>query len=1194
MTDETRTRTAPPATAKPETTAPGGATVDHAPAAEQGTVVRAPGSAPTVPDPCPAPTVGIEIRGYEVISELGRGAMGVVYQARHTRLNRLVALKMALGGRAEAKDLIRFLAEAEAVAAVKHPNVVQVYDYGDSAGHAYMALELCPGGSLAQKLRDGTRLTPRDAADLMGRIASGVAAAHEQGIVHRDLKPGNVLLTEEGEPKVADFGLAKRGTSELTATQAVMGTPSYMSPEQAGGKTKFVGPQADVWALGAMLYECLTGERPFPGETTDEVLSGVLTCDPPRVRSLAAGTPRDLDLICRTCLEKNPADRYPSARELADDLGRFVRGEAISVCPVGLLVRGARWTRRNPVVAGLLTAVVAVTFGLIGALYLRSVEAEKRADTEQREKESAEAAKLQSDIAKANAERATLETVRRQEAEKLAAMSAAQAAQADEMVALLDDMFRSSDPLVVFFGEAAPLFGATGAADGQAVTLGPFLRNAAARARASLTAPAVAPVRAKLLASIGNGMKNLGLLAEAEDALTEALALRRANLPDSHPDVWKSELDLGRCKGERGDVMGGIERFRAVRASVERAGGPADLVLTARLYEGISLSAVGLPEATAVLNDVVAGRDKLNGPNHKDTLIAKVAQVTNLIERGEWGEAVKRFAEFRRAVAEYPDPRFRGVFEPILDMQAKMAVANIPAGTGSLFAPNLRDTVKAIKADVARLEKQLTEDHVYVCILRFELAKLMARAGDDREADETYARVLADVKKAVGLSHPKALTLVETYGNRLAATKRADEGRALYRDAEAATRARFGPDSPWLVRVLVQRAQYEAKHGAPVAAAACATEAAAMIARGAFVPTAAALEDLRDAAEALGKVDATRAHALKLLALSVAPVEKVHGEASVPMVVLLSDQGKLLHRAGDRAAALAALERAEALVPRVPQLGPVGRNAVMYWRGKLELDRGRFADAERYFRPALLLTRAHADVRPVAREENAINLAIALAGQGRYADALPLMAEYQASRKRLKLSDADAAAGEMLYATIAAAAGARAEHEKLVRSMLARYNLTGAHGDVVARVGWAAALAPPAGWDAAAHAKRMATAVAPWPTFTWGYQGLALVRLRAGDFAGYEAALKQAARPDDPLTLVIRGLANATGGNPVAARAYLRRADEATDAVRPSAKRPFAYGDTYWYERVQYAALRDELLAQLAPPTAPSPRPLVK
>jgi tRNA A-37 threonylcarbamoyl transferase component Bud32 len=505
MTDETRTRTAPPAASSPDTTAPGSATVAHSPAAEQGTVVRAPGSSPTVPDPRALMAAGLEIRGYDILSELGRGTMGVVYQARHTRLNRLVALKMALGGRAEAKDLIRFLAEAEAVAAVKHPNVVQVYDYGDSDGHAFMALEFCPGGSLAQKLRDGTQLSPRDAADLMGRIAAGVAAAHEQGIVHRDLKPGNVLLTEEGEPKVADFGLAKRGTSELTATQAVMGTPSYMSPEQAGGKTKFVGPQADVWALGAMLYECLTGERPFPGETMDEVLAKVLTSDPRPVGSLAAGTPRDLDLICRTCLEKNPADRYPSARELADDLGRFVRGEAISVCPVGAVVRAARWTRRNPVVAGLLAAVVAVTFGLIAALYLRSVEAEKRADTEHEAKESAEAAKLQADIAKASAERAAQETVRRQEAEKVAAKSAAQAAQADELVALLDDMFRSSDPLVVFFGEAAPLFGATGAADGQAATLGPFLRNAAARARASLADPAVALVRAKLLPASATG-----------------------------------------------------------------------------------------------------------------------------------------------------------------------------------------------------------------------------------------------------------------------------------------------------------------------------------------------------------------------------------------------------------------------------------------------------------------------------------------------------------------------------------------------------------------------------------------------------------------------------------------------------------------------------------------------------------------
>ena len=195
--------------------------------------------------------------GYQIVREIACGAMGVVYEARQLQLNRVVAFKKVL--HADPSGLLRFLAEA--IAAVRHPNVVQVYESGQHDGQPYLAMEFCPGGTLAAKLKDGGRLAPQAAVELMAQVAAGVAAAHAEGVVHRDLKPGNVLFDVAGVPKVADFGLAKRGTgADLTHTQAVMGTPAYMSPEQARGETKFVGPTADVWALGVMLYECLTGK----------------------------------------------------------------------------------------------------------------------------------------------------------------------------------------------------------------------------------------------------------------------------------------------------------------------------------------------------------------------------------------------------------------------------------------------------------------------------------------------------------------------------------------------------------------------------------------------------------------------------------------------------------------------------------------------------------------------------------------------------------------------------------------------------------------------------------------------------------------------------------------------------------------------------------------------------------------------
>jgi serine/threonine protein kinase len=258
----------------------------------------------------------IEPPGFAILRELGSGGMGVVYEARQTRLQRPVALKV-LRGRGSPQDVSRFLAEAEAIAAIKHPNVVQVFEFGQHAGGPFMVLELLTGGTLSERLRTGGRLAPGAAAELVAKLAGAVQAAHDLGIVHRDLKPGNVLFDQAGTPKVTDFGLAKKsGGSDLTRTQAWMGTPAYMAPEQARGEARFVGPAADVWALGAILYECLTGKRAFAADETWAVLRKVTDEAPPAPRAYVADLPGDLELIALKCLEKSPADRYPSAAAL--------------------------------------------------------------------------------------------------------------------------------------------------------------------------------------------------------------------------------------------------------------------------------------------------------------------------------------------------------------------------------------------------------------------------------------------------------------------------------------------------------------------------------------------------------------------------------------------------------------------------------------------------------------------------------------------------------------------------------------------------------------------------------------------------------------------------------------------------------------------------------------------------------------
>jgi hypothetical protein len=278
------------------------------------------------------------VPGYEIESELGRGGMGVVYRAKQVSLNRIVALKMVPGGEfADPQELARFLGEAEVVAAVRHPHVVQVYDFGQHVGRPYFAMEHLGGGSLVSLVRASGRLTPARAAELIEKIARGVQAAHDLGIVHRDLKPANVLLSDDGEPKVTDFGLAKRGgRTDLTRTGAVMGTPNYMSPEQAAGKTKFVGPAADIYALGVILYECLTGRTPFNADDTVKLLMKVVEDEPPPIREFAPNAPRDLEAICLKCLRKEPQDRYASAGKLAEDLQRFRNGEPVEARSTGV------------------------------------------------------------------------------------------------------------------------------------------------------------------------------------------------------------------------------------------------------------------------------------------------------------------------------------------------------------------------------------------------------------------------------------------------------------------------------------------------------------------------------------------------------------------------------------------------------------------------------------------------------------------------------------------------------------------------------------------------------------------------------------------------------------------------------------------------------------------------------------------
>ncbi|MGH7172763.1 MAG: WD40 repeat domain-containing serine/threonine protein kinase, partial [Gemmataceae bacterium] len=360
---------------------------------------RTPSERPTIPATLPdkrdsdAPLLAQHIPDYEVLGELGRGGMGVVYKARQIKLDRIVALKMILAGaQADSQQMERFLAEASAVARLQHAYIVQIHEISDYNGCPFFSLEFVDGGTLGEKL-NGAPQPPRLAAHLIRLLALAMHSAHQKGIIHRDLKPGNILLATAtdpasssdnfhseiqaayrlyGIPKITDFGLAKHlDVQSQTRTGAILGTPSYMAPEQAEGRAHAIGPATDVYGLGAILYEMLTGRPPFESDSSLTTIRQLLGQDPVPPSQLHLKVPRDLETICLKCLEKEPARRYSSAEELAEDLYRFLCNQPIEARPAGWWGRSLKWVRRHPTrtTVGVVVLFAIFTLLMMGLIY---------------------------------------------------------------------------------------------------------------------------------------------------------------------------------------------------------------------------------------------------------------------------------------------------------------------------------------------------------------------------------------------------------------------------------------------------------------------------------------------------------------------------------------------------------------------------------------------------------------------------------------------------------------------------------------------------------------------------------------------------------------------------------------------------------------------------------------------------------
>jgi tetratricopeptide (TPR) repeat protein len=639
----------------------------------------------------PWPTVP----GYEIVAELGRGGMGVVYQARHLALKRTVALKMILAGAyAGVAERVRFTAEVEAVARLQHPNIVQIHEVGEVDGRPYCALEFLDGGSLAQRL-DGKPLAAKEAARLVKALAQAVQLAHSRNIVHRDLKPANILLAADGTPKVTDFGLARRLDSQSGQTQsgAILGTPAYMAPEQASGQAHTAGPAADLYALGAILYQCLTGRRPFESATALETLEHVRTRAPAAPRSLNPRVPRDLETICLRCLRKEPEQRYSSARDLADDLGRFLRGEPVLARPTGWWVKGVMWVKRRPALAALLaTVIIGPSIGLVLLERARrQTEAEGR---------------------KARVEAAKAEAINR---------------------FLTEDLLFQASP--------------SENARAKQVTVEELLDRAAARIDQAF--PNQPEVEAAIRIVIGKTYWNLGKYGEAEPYLQRALDLRREHLGLEHPHTLLAMTELASLLDHRGKYPEAERLNRQALEIWERVSGPEHPeTLTVRCNLGVVRKHLGdWEEAERLYRQVLEAGRRTQGLEHSATLLA----LTNLSEllRGQqkFAEAElysRQALEARQKIQGSEHPSTLSALNnlaALLQDQSKLADAEplwrqVLTGRKRVLGPKHPDTLQSMS----------------------NLAGFLKKRGDTATAEPLYGQALEGLRETLGPEHPLTLT----------------------------------------------------------------------------------------------------------------------------------------------------------------------------------------------------------------------------------------------------------------------------------------------------------------------------------------------------------------------------------------------------------------------------------------------------
>jgi tetratricopeptide (TPR) repeat protein len=687
---------------------------------------------------------------YEILQELGRGGMGVVYRARQVSLNRPVALKMIRAGLLAGEgELRRFRNEAGAVALLDHPGIVPVYEVGEHDGQSYFSMKLVEGHNLADRL-GAYRADPRAAATLLAAAADAVHHAHVRGILHRDLKPANILVDSRGKPHVTDFGLAKRlGEVEgLTLSGAVLGTPSYMAPEQADGRRGSVTIATDVYGLGAVLYAVLAGQAPFGGDSVLETLEKVRHTPPSPPSRCNAKLPAELEVICLKCLEKDPERRYASAQELADDLNRWINGEPIKARPVSAATRAWMWCKRKPALAGLSAALAAaLVCGVIGiawqwreAVYQRN-EAVVARDKALREEAAARKAGTEARQAR-DAARAAL------------AQSEESRKEAEAVSNFMVDALKKPDPAVA----------------GKDAKVADVLDQAAAALEHGFAGSAAS--QGALLDALGRSYLGLGLYSKAEESQSKAQARREQTLGPAHRDTLRSATRYAATLWYTGQHARSLRLLEeALKRQRDALGLDDEVTLETRDSLGWRYAAMGRAnEAIAMLREVVAARESRLGPDHPDTLTSRnnLAAVYSLAGRNDDAipllEATLRQKESKLG-PDHPDT-----------LASRGNLASVYASSG-----RYADAIRLHDLTLRQKESKLGPDHPDTLISRTQLAVALYLAGRYADSIRSHEAALKARESKLGAGHP------DTFSSRIGLAA-AYEALGRWADAEALRR----------------------------------------------------------------------------------------------------------------------------------------------------------------------------------------------------------------------------------------------------------------------------------------------------------------------------------------------------------------------------------------------------------------------